>query len=51
MSSGLAIGTDDEILLFLRALAAAGANSLVLVPMGDPTSSLDRVLKEVVPRL
>lgn len=48
MTAGLAIGTPDDIAARLRALAKAGADALVLVPLGDPTTQLARVFDEVV---
>lgn len=49
MTTGLAIGSGDDIAAHLSALAASGADALILVPIGDPIAQLGRVLDEVVP--
>ena len=46
-----AVGTADEVARALRSLVAAGVDTLVLVPLGDPGPQLDLALDQVVPRL
>ena len=46
-----AVGSVDDVVVSLRSLVAAGIDSLVLVPLGDPARQLDLALDEVVPRL
>ena len=46
-----AVGSVDEVAAALRSLVAAGIDSLVLVPLGDPARQLDLALDEIVPRL
>lgn len=48
---GLAVGSAEEITAHLKELAAAGADALILVPIGDPIRQLERAIEEVVPAL
>ncbi len=51
MATGLAVGSGADIASHLTSLAKAGADALVLVPMGEPVGQLGRALTEVIPLL
>ena len=51
MEAGLAIGSSEDIASYLRALADAGADALVMEPMASPVAQLERFINEVLPLL